>query len=71
MACGGSTQECSVFRADRVCSKVDEDAFCDTMVEMLDAVQVFWDGLEASRRTLENDRPPAPEQLLHQGATDF
>jgi hypothetical protein len=59
-------KEC--YDAGRV---ADEDAFCDTMVEMLDAVQVFWDGLEASRRTLENDRPPAPEQLLHQGATDF
>ena len=59
-------KEC--YDAGRV---ADEDAFCDTMVEMLDAVQVFWDGLEASRRKLEHDRPPAPEQLLHQGATDF
>ena len=59
-------QEC--FEAGRV---VDEDEFCRTCVEMLDAVQVFWDGLEAQRHAL--DEPPAakPETLALYSETDF
>jgi len=48
---------------------VDEDAFCQTCVEMLDAVEVFWDGLDASRRGAPP--PPAPERLILERHADF
>lgn len=43
-----------VFIAGRVC---DEDKFLEDCVEMLDAVQVFWDGLEARRLGLPEQKP--------------
>ena len=63
-------QEC--FEDGRI---ANEDEFCTTMSEMLDAVQVFWDGLDDTRKRIapaSSTRTSFPEELLdHTGTTDF
>lgn len=47
-----TSDELAALCADR---DIDEDAFAASAVEILDAVQVFWNGLDEQRRALDTD----------------
>lgn len=66
-------QEC--FDEGRI---TDEEAFMSTLTEMLDAVQVFWEGLDKRKGATPLPSEPSspkdrivPEAFLNQGTTDF